>query len=151
MARQKRLNLPGTVYHVITRGLNRMPIFKDNADRNEFLRRFGEALDKTACRCYAWTLMDTHVHWLILTSDQALSKLMSKILTGYAMYFNRRYKRCGYLYQNRYKSILCQEETYLLELVRYIHLNPVRAGMIKTIADYANRPTEITGTETDVH
>ncbi len=140
MARQRRLNLPGAIYHVITRGINRMPIFKDRADRKEFLGRFAQVLDKTGCRCYAWALMSNHLHLLIHTSENPLSNLMKKVLTGYACYFNRRHRRCGYLYQNRYKSILCQEDPYLLELVRYIHLNPGRAGVVKNIEELDTYP-----------
>jgi hypothetical protein len=78
--------------------------------------------------------MPNHFHLLIRTGKRSLSELMRKLLTGYAIYFNRRHKRSGYLYQNRYKSILCQEEAYMLELVRYIHLNPLRAKIVKELA-----------------
>ncbi len=132
MARQKRLNLPGAVYHLITRGLNGAAIFKDNQDHKEFIRRLAESLGNTRCLCYAWVLMKNHIHLLVRASEEPLSEFARKLLTGYAIYFNRRHKRRGYLYQNRYKSILCQEDNYLLELVRYIHLNPVRAGIVKT-------------------
>jgi REP element-mobilizing transposase RayT len=77
--------------------------------------------------------MPNHCHLLIRTGIKPLSDIMRKLLTGYAVYFNRRHKRSGYLYQNRYKSILCQEESYLLEVVRYIHLNPLRARIVKDI------------------
>lgn len=132
--------MPGGIYHIITRGLNRSALFKDHKDRNEFIRRLSKALAQTSCRCYAWALMINHVNLLIRTSEKSLSELMRKILTGYALYFNRRHGRVGYLYQNRYKSILCQEEAYLLELVRYIHLNPVRAGVVKTLLELDKYP-----------
>ncbi len=135
MARQKRLNLPGAVYHVITRGLNRTAIFKDEADRGEFIQRLALALAKTKCICYSWALMSNHLHLLLRPSEKSLSEVMRRTLTGYAIYFNRRHKRCGYLYQNRYKSILCQEDIYLMELVRYIHLNPVRAKIVGTLEE----------------
>ena len=140
MARQKRLNLPGAIYHVITRGLNGADLFKENTDKEEFLRWLKLALDKTACQCYSWALMNNHIHLLIRTSETSLSEFVRKALTGYAKYFNRRYQRKGYVYQNRYKSILCQEDAYLLELVRYIHLNPVRAGIVKTFAELDHYP-----------
>jgi REP element-mobilizing transposase RayT len=140
MTRQRRLNLPGAIYHVITRGLNRAALFKDKADRKEFLRRFALALNKTSSKCYAWALMTNHVHLLVRTSEKFLSELMRKMLTGYAIYFNHRHKRTGYLYQNRFKSILCQEDNYLLELIRYIHLNPVRADFITTIGELDKYP-----------
>jgi len=131
MPRHKRLDISGAVHHVITRGLDGKDIFLDNADRNEFLHRLADSLALTGCRCYAWALMTNHLHILIRTGERPLSDLMRKVLTGYAIYFNRRYKRQGYLYQNRYKSIMCQEDVYFLELVRYIHLNPVRSGVVK--------------------
>ena len=133
MPRQRRINLPGVIHHVISRGIERRVIFRDTADREEFLRRLGECLEKTGGQCIAWALMPTHFHLLIRTGEKALSELMRKLLSGYASYFNRRHQRHGYLYQNRYKSTLCQEESYLLELVRYIHLNPIRSGIVSEI------------------
>lgn len=135
MPRDKRINIPGTIYHVITRGIERNTIFRDNVDRSEFLSRLETALDKTSCQCLGWALMNNHLHLLIRTGKESLSSLMRRILTGYAVYFNRRYKRHGYLYQNRYKSVLCQEDVYLLQLIRYIHVNPVRAGIVKSIEE----------------
>jgi putative transposase len=135
MARQKRLNIPGAIYHVITRGHNRVAIFKSHHDRREFIRRLECVLTKTGCRCYAWALMPNHIHLLLRISDYSLSGFMRKLLTGYAIYFNHRYDRIGYLFQNRFKSILCQEEMYFLELVRYLHLNPVRASILKTMSE----------------
>lgn len=133
MARQKRLNITGGIYHVITRGLNGSRIFKDADDRRQFLGYLEEALLPDQARCYAWALLDNHIHLLLRMLQQPLSHLMMKLLAKYAVYFNHKYKRRGYLFQNRFKSILCQEETYFLELVRYIHLNPVRAGLVDTI------------------
>lgn len=140
MPRHERLNYPGCIYHVITRGLERRKIFGDDRDREEFLSRFEKALEKTGCECHAWVLMDNHLHLLIRTGEQSLSDLMRKVLSGYAIYFNRKNRRHGYLYQNRYKSILCQEDEYYLELVRYIHLNPVRAGLVKTLRQLNKYP-----------
>ncbi len=130
MPRHRRLEIPGAIYHVITRGIERREIFKDDQDRKEFLRRLEESQQIVGGKCYAWVLMPNHFHLLLRTGAKPLTDLMRKVLTGYAVYFNTRHKRSGYLYQNRYKSILCQEDTYLLELVRYIHLNPLRAGMV---------------------
>jgi putative transposase len=131
MPRHKRLEIPGAIYHVITRGIERKAIFNDDQDREEFLRRLAEGLNKTGNKCYGWVLMPNHLHLLIRTGVKPLGDLMRSVLTGYAMYFNARHKRRGYLYQNRYKSILCQEEVYLLELIRYIHLNPLRAKIVQ--------------------
>lgn len=135
MPRDKRLNIAGAIYHVITRGLERKEIFRDEKDKEEFIARLEKAIKETGCQCYAWSLMSNHVHLLIRTRQESLTDLMRRVLTGYAIYFNRRYKRRGYLYQGRYKSILCQEDVYLLELVRYIHLNPVRAGIVGTVEE----------------
>jgi REP element-mobilizing transposase RayT len=139
MPRQGRINIEGGIYHVIQRGIERGEIFKDNADREEFLRRLAEGLKGTGHKCYGWVLMPNHFHLLIRTGVRHLSDLMRKLLTGYALYFNKKYKRSGYLYQGRYKSILCQEDNYLLELVRYIHLNPLRGKIVddmKVLSDY---------------
>lgn len=135
MPRHRRLEIPGAIYHVITRGIERREIFKDDMDREEFLRRLGEGIKSTGSKCYGWVLIPNHFHLLIQTGKKPLSELMRKLLTGYAIYFNRRHRRRGYVYQNRYKSILCQEESYLLELVRYIHLNPLRAKIVKGVSE----------------
>lgn len=140
MPRHKRLDCPGIVHHVIVRGIERRKIFRDENDHEEFLERLRGALEKTKCRCYAWALMGNHFHLLIRTGEKPLSDLMRSLQTGYAIYFNKRYRRLGYLYQNRYKSILCQEDTYFLELVRYIHLNPIRANVIGTLKELDRYP-----------
>jgi REP element-mobilizing transposase RayT len=135
MPRHRRIEIAGAIYHVITRGIERREIFKDDKDREEFVRRFGEALKTTGSKCLGWVLMPNHLHLLIRAGVKPLSDVMRKLLTGYAVYFNHRHKRSGYLYQNRYKSVLCEEEAYLLELVRYIHLNPLRAKIVKDISE----------------
>ncbi|MEE4137666.1 MAG: transposase, partial [Desulforhopalus sp.] len=135
MPRHKRINLAGGIHHVIVRGHNRQAIFLGERDRHDFLGRLEQALFQTGCQCLAWALLPNHFHLLIRTGSKPLGDLMRKILSGYAVSFNRRHHRSGYLYQNRYKSILCQEESYLLELVRYIHLNPVRSAIVKSIEE----------------
>lgn len=135
MPRHKRINLPGGIHHVIVRGHNRQDIFLGERDRLDFLGRLEQALLQTGCQCLAWALLPNHFHLLIRTGSKPLGDLMRKMLSGYAVSFNRRHQRSGYLYQNRYKSILCQEESYLLELVRYIHLNPVRSAIVKSIEE----------------
>ena len=84
---------------------------------------------------YAWVLMETHIHLLVRSGGPGISALIRKLLTWYAQYYNRRHRRTGHFFKNRYKSILCDEETYLLALVRYIHLNPIRAGVVKTMRE----------------
>lgn len=131
MPRRSRIDAPGALHHIIGRGIERTKIFEDDTDQNNFLERLGTILRETRTPCFAWVLIPNHFHLLLKTGQVPLATLMRRLLTGYAVSFNRRHRRHGHLFQNRYKSILCQEDTYLLELVRYIHLNPVRAGIVK--------------------
>lgn len=135
MPRSARLDAPGVLHHVIIRGIERRKIFKDDQDREDLLKRLATLLPETRIACYAWSLMSNHAHFLFRTSDVSLSTLMRRLLTGYVVTFNRRHKCYGALFQNRYKSILCQEDPYLRELVRYIHLNPLRARIVSTLSD----------------
>lgn len=135
MPRLARLDAPGVLHHVIIRGIERRNIFKDNKDRDNFLGRLAILLPETQTACYAWALLPNHAHFLFQTGKVGLSTLMRRLLTGYAVSFNRRYNRHGQLFQNRYKSIICQEDVYLQELVRYIHLNPLRAGLVSELGD----------------
>ncbi len=135
MPRLARLETPGVLHHVIIRGIERRKIFKDNKDKDNFLDRLGTLLPETRITCYAWALLSNHAHFLFRTGDTPLSTLMRRLLTGYAVSFNRRHKRHGQLFQNRYKSIICQEDVYLKELVRYIHLNPLRARIVPDIPE----------------
>jgi REP element-mobilizing transposase RayT len=130
MPRKARIDAPGALHHVIFRGIERRKIFRDNKDRDNFLERLGTVLSGTETPCFAWSLMPNHVHLLLKTGYAPIATVMRRLLTGHAAYFNRRHRRHGKLFQNRYKSILCQEDAYLLELVRYIHLNPVRAKLV---------------------
>ena len=131
MPRAARLDIPGLLQHVIVRGIEKRDIFLDDADRGYFVKRLSQLLLETGTECLAWVLMTNHVHLLLRTKGVKLARLMRRLLTGYAVRFNRRYQRSGHLFQNRYKSIVCEEDPYLLELVRYLHLNPVRAGLVK--------------------
>ncbi|MRR15544.1 MAG: transposase [Deltaproteobacteria bacterium] len=133
MPRSARLDAPGVLHHIMIRGIERRKIFRDNDDRNELLARLEKLLPLTGTTCYAWALLPNHAHFLFRTGKVPIATLMRRLLTGYAVYFNHRHKRTGQLFQNRYKSILCQEDAYLTELVRYIHLNPLRAGLVKSL------------------
>jgi REP element-mobilizing transposase RayT len=133
MPRQARLVFPGGLYHIIARGIERRRIFVDTRDYKEFQEGLSEYVPKTGCRCLAWVLMPNHFHLLIQAGKVGTAPLMRRLMTGYAGYFNRRHRRAGHLFQNRYKSILCEENPYLLELVRYIHLNPLRAGIVSSL------------------
>ena len=117
------------------RGIERTAIFRNDEDRESFLDRIGETLLESSTPCYAWSLLGNHVHFLLSTGKIPIARVMRKVLTGYAVTFNRRYRRSGHLFQNRYKSILCEEDVYLRELVRYIHLNPLRAGVVKDLRE----------------
>jgi len=133
MPRQARLDAPGLLQHIMARGIERREIFKDDQDRQSFLERFAVILEETQTQCYAWALIPNHFHLLLQTGQTHLSKVMRRLMTGYAVTFNKRHKRSGHLFQNRYKSIVCEEDPYLLELIRYIHLNPLRAGLVNDL------------------
>jgi len=140
MPRGSRIDAVGAVHHIMVRGIERRKIFDRDADRENFLHRMGEILLNTGTTCFAWSLMPNHFHLLLRTGDVPVSTVMRRLLTGYAIWFNCSRRRHGHLFQNRFKSILCQEDSYLLELVRYIHLNPLRAGLVKSIQELETYP-----------
>jgi len=133
MPRKARLDAPGVLHHIIIRGIERRKIFRDDQDKDNFIDRLAMLLSETRTACYAWALMSNHAHFLLRSGHRGISTLMRRLLTGYAVYFNRRYNRHGQLFQNRYKSIICQEDIYFKELIRYIHLNPFRAKLVPDI------------------
>jgi putative transposase len=130
MPRQARLDAPNTLHHVMMRGLERRAIFTDDVNRADFLARLATLAEAGAFLVYAWALLPNHAHLLLRTGKRPLARSMRSLLTGYAGAFNRRHKRVGHLFQNRYKSIVVEAEGYLLELVRYLHLNPLRAKVL---------------------
>lgn len=133
MPRQSRIDTAGALHHIIARGIERRCIFTDDEDRQDFIKNLGLVLTQTKTACYAWSLMPNHFHLLLKTGQTPISTVMQRLLTGHAVRYNKRHQRHGHLFQNRYKSILCQEESYLLELVRYIHLNPLRAELVTDV------------------
>jgi REP element-mobilizing transposase RayT len=133
MPRQARLDIPGALHHIMVRGIDKTKIFRDDEDKERFLERLGLNVQAGNSSVYAWVLMDNHVHILFKSGKDGISTVMRKLLTWYAQYFNRRHHRTGHLFENRYKSILCDEDNYLLALIRYIHLNPVRAKQTATL------------------
>jgi REP element-mobilizing transposase RayT len=133
MPRKARIDLAGLTHHIMARTFESMALFKDNADRRYYLSCLSHRIKETGFICYAWVLMDTHVHLLIKTSEQPLWKLMKPLNCDYAHYYNKKYHRRGPLFSDRYKSIATQDQYYLEQLIRYIHLNPIRAGVCKTI------------------
>jgi putative transposase len=138
MPRQARIDAPGALHHIMVRGIERRKIFRDDKDKDNFVERLGDIIKDTSTPCYAWSLLSNHVHLLLRTGDHPIATVMRRLLTGYALTFNRRYGRHGQLFQNRYKSILCQEDAYLMELVRYIHLNPLRANTVENYSSLGN-------------
>ena len=133
MPRRARLDAPGTLHHVMVRGIDRRRIVNDVADRKNFVKRMGELAAGTKTTIYGWALLTNHAHILLRSSEIGLSGYMRRLLTGYAISYNRRHRRWGHLFQNRYKSIICDEDAYFTELVRYIHLNPLRAKLVKSL------------------
>jgi putative transposase len=140
MPRQSRLDAPGALHHIMGRGIDGIDIFGDKKDCMDFLDRLKQLCESKAMSIYAWSFMSNHFHLLVRTGNVPLSNNMRKLLTGYVVNYNRRHKRYGHLFQNRYKSILCEDDPYLLELTRYIHLNPLRAGIVKSVAELSRHP-----------
>ena len=132
MARPLRLEFPGALYHVTSRGDRREPIYEGDADRHAFLRTLDEVCDTYNWVCHAYCLMGNHYHLVIETPEGNLSKGMRQLNGVYTQTFNRLHCRVGHVFQGRYKAILVEKEGYLLELARYVVLNPVRAGIVKT-------------------
>jgi len=140
MPRKARIDAPGALHHIIARGIGRRKVFDDNDDRDFFMERLGKIVSDTETQCFAWALIPNHFHLLLKTGITPIATVMKRLLTGYAMHYNRRHKRYGHLFQNRYKSILCQEDSYLLELTRYVHLNPLRTKLVSDMKELGNHP-----------
>ena len=136
MARPLRLEFPGALYHVTSRGNQRGNIFDDNDDRRQFLLVLQEVCHRYNWICHAYCLMSNHYHLLIETPDGNLSQGMRQLNGVYTQYFNRRHGRVGHVFQGRYKGILVDKNSYLLELARYIVLNPVRAGLVRSAREW---------------
>lgn len=135
MPRKARLLVPGAIHHIMARGIEGRDIFIDDGDRNFFLSLLSKYLERSGHACYAWVLMDTHYHLLLRTTEEPLGIFMRRLNCSYAMYYRNKYKRKGYVFQDRYKSIVTQDQGYIEQLVRYIHLNPIRAGICKNIKE----------------
>lgn len=136
MARRPRVEFEGAFYHVIVRGNQRQKIFRDDRDRLYYLERVEHYRQRYRFKIYAYVLMANHVHLLLETGTTPLSKILQGIQFTYTQYYNRRYRTVGHLFQGRYKAILCDRDAYLLELVRYIHLNPARLKNPANLATY---------------
>lgn len=129
MARPLRLQYPGALYHVTARGNERKAIFRSDEDRQTFLTILSQAIERYRLILHAYVLMGNHYHLLVETAEANLSLAIRHLNGVYTQAFNRRHRRVGHLFQGRYKAILVEKESYLVELSRYIHLNPVRAGI----------------------
>ncbi len=136
MARKPRIHYPGAFYHVILRGNGGQKIFYSTADRTKFYLLLQEGIERFGHRIHCFCLMTNHIHLVVQVSAVPLSKIMQNITFRYTRHINARKKRIGHLFQGRYKSILIDADTYLLELVRYIHNNPLRAKITKTADQY---------------
>lgn len=136
MPRKPRIEYHGAFYHVITRGNQRQKIFKDAADFQKYLQLLAIYKNRYSYHLYAYVIMSNHVHLLIETGDVPLSKVLQGINQTYTMYFNRRYRTVGHLFQGRYKAILCDRDNYLMALLKYIHHNPIRAEIVERLDAY---------------
>ncbi len=137
MGRPIRIEYPGALYHITSRGNERKDIFQDGADREKFLEIVADYHDRFGILVHAYVLMDNHYHLVLETPQGNLVKIMHGINGAYTSWYNRKYNRVGHLFQGRYRAILVDKDSYLVELSRYVHLNPVRAGMSKRPERYA--------------
>lgn len=137
MPRAPRIDIPGLIYHVTSRGVKKLPIFHELEDHQQFLRILAQAREQFPFRLHAYCLMTNHYHLLLQTLECSLSKTMHYFKTLFANWFNRKQGHVGHVFQGRFHSILVQEDAYFTTVARYIHLNPVRAGIVIRPEDYA--------------
>ena len=130
MPRKPRVHVPGGVYHVILRGNGRQPIFFTDLDRRRWMRLLAQGIERYHCRVHAYCWMTNHIHMAVQVSDLPLGRFIGWVASQYAKCINRRLRRSGHLFERRYRSKLVAGDEYLLQLVRYIHLNPVVAGIV---------------------
>jgi REP-associated tyrosine transposase len=138
MPRHPGLDAPGALHYVMGRGIERTNIFCIDRDRDDFLNLLANQCMDGNLIIYAWCLLSKHFYLLVRTGGQPFSRSMKRLLSGYVVNFNLRHKRTGHLFQSRHKSIICEDDPYLLELTRYIHLNPVRAGMVGSLEELSH-------------
>ena len=136
MVRPLRIEYPGALYHITDRGNERKEIFRDDVDRRRLIRYLAEAIEKFSLKIHAFCLMENHYHLEVETSRGNLSQTMHWLKTAYTVFFNKRHRRNGHLFQGRYHAALVEKESHLMALTRYIHLNPVRAGIVERPEDY---------------
>jgi putative transposase len=136
VARQARIEYPGALYHVICRGIERRDLLRDDVDRERYLALLEKSVGRFGLRVFAYCLMGNHLHLAVEAGKVPLSRVMRSLNTSYAGYFNARHRRAGYLFQGRYKAYLVDREEYLVSLIRYIHENPVEAGLVERPREY---------------
>lgn len=136
MSRPLRLDHAGALWHVTSRGNERREVFLDDQDRREFLRLLGRSVELFGWKLYAWVLMSNHYHLFVGTPEATLSRGMRQLNGDFAQHFNRRHGRDGHVFQGRFKAVLVQRESHMLEVARYVVRNPVRAGMVASPGDW---------------
>lgn len=136
MPRLPRINFPGAVFHVMSRGNSGQDIFWADSDRIAFLQDLRDIKTDYPFKLYAYCLMSNHFHFLVQIDQTPLASIIQRLLTGYSRYFNMRRKTCGHVFQGRYKAILCNNQSYLLQVLRYIHLNPINARILEKPSDW---------------
>ena len=140
MPRGPRLDAPGSIHHLMVRGVDRRRIFLDDTDRADFARRLDRLIPELGFVCFAWALMSNHVHLVVRTGPVSVSRLMARLGTGYARRFNERHDRVGHLFQNRFRSRLANDDADLLGLVLYVNRNPLEAGMVHSASELERFP-----------
>jgi REP element-mobilizing transposase RayT len=136
MARPVRIEYPGAVYHVVCRGNNRQAVFRDDHDRKRYLEKLSLYCEEKDVELLCYSLLTNHVHLVLETPQGNLSKMMQAFQTSYTVYFNKRHGRSGHVFEQRYKAFLVDRDNYLLEVSRYVHLNPVAARLVERPAQY---------------
>ena len=136
MARPLRLEFPGALYHLTSRGNARLPIYEDDEDRETFLATLSAAIERFNWLCHPYCLMGNHYHLMVETPDSNVSAGMRHLIGVYTQRFNRRHRRVGHVFQGRFKAIVVERQSYLLELCRNVVLNPVRVAMVKRVERY---------------
>ena len=136
MPRQARKKSSSGIYHIILRGQNKQIIFEDDEDKEKFLQTLDECKSKSGFSLHGYSLMGNHIHLLIRECDEDLGIIMRRLGASYVFWYNRKYKRCGHLFQDRYKSETVEDDRYFLTVLRYIHRNALKSGLVKKIEDY---------------
>ena len=136
MPRHARKKSKSGVYHVMIRGINRQNIFEDEEDKQRLVKTIERYKNEQTCEVFGYCLMDNHIHLLIKETGESISAIIKKISGSYVYWYNNKYDRYGHLFQERYKSEVVEGDGYLLTVLRYIHQNPLKAGLVKDLSDY---------------